>query len=376
MCARVLRRRNVHQVQQVSSVRDQFPLFLSVAALAAGAAAQIGITTTAASNWRTRRLPAARSVICCVVLFYGGGVAGQGVVDWAVRAGVRHSGRPRLRHRLRWFGRQRRHRPVRWHGHLWRHQPHEQRQLLRHLCDARDERGSLIGRCGRAARRVTTPTASPPMVRRQRRHRLLWHGHLWRHQPHEQRQLRHLCDARDERGGHRLGGASGRLVVGRRLRHRIRWFGRQPRHRPVRWHGHLGATSLTSSGNYDIFVMHVTSAGVIDWAVRAGGSSHDYGVGIAADGSGGSLVTGYFLWHGHLWRHQPHEQRQLRHLCDARDERGGHRLGGASGRLVAKTAATASPPMVRAAASSPASSKTRSPLAPPASRAAATTTSL
>ena len=56
----------------------------------------------------------------------------------------------------------------------------------------------------------------------------------------------------------------------------------------------FGATSLTSSGNYDIFVMHVTSAGVIDWAVRAGGSSGDYGRGIASDGSGGSLVTGYF----------------------------------------------------------------------------------
>ena len=52
-----------------------------------GAAVQLGITTTATSNWRTRRLPAARFVICCVVLLYGGGVAGQGVVDWAVRAG-------------------------------------------------------------------------------------------------------------------------------------------------------------------------------------------------------------------------------------------------------------------------------------------------
>ena len=56
----------------------------------------------------------------------------------------------------------------------------------------------------------------------------------------------------------------------------------------------FGATSLTSSGSNDIFVMHVTSAGVIDWAVRAGGSSHDYGNGIASDGSGGGLVTGFF----------------------------------------------------------------------------------
>ena len=40
--------------------------------------------------------------------------------------------------------------------------------------------------------------------------------------------------------------------------------------------------------------MHVTSAGVIDWAVRAGGSSIDYGYGIASDGSGGGLVIGSF----------------------------------------------------------------------------------
>ena len=49
-----------------------------------------------------------------------------------------------------------------------------------------------------------------------------------------------------------------------------------------------------SSGSYNIFVMHVTSAGVIDWAVRAGGSADDYGYAIASDGSGGAVVTGDF----------------------------------------------------------------------------------
>ena len=34
----------------------------------------------------------------------------------------------------------------------------------------------------------------------------------------------------------------------------------------------FGGTTPTSSGYTDIFVAHVNSTGVIDWAVRAGGS--------------------------------------------------------------------------------------------------------
>ena len=33
----------------------------------------------------------------------------------------------------------------------------------------------------------------------------------------------------------------------------------------------FGSTTLTSRGNRDVFIMHVTSAGTIDWAVQAGG---------------------------------------------------------------------------------------------------------
>ena len=58
--------------------------------------------------------------------------------------------------------------------------------------------------------------------------------------------------------------------------------------------GTFGSTTLISNGNQDVFVMHLTSAGVIDWAIRAGGVSSDEGYSIASDGAGGTLVTGSF----------------------------------------------------------------------------------
>jgi len=56
----------------------------------------------------------------------------------------------------------------------------------------------------------------------------------------------------------------------------------------------FGSTSLTSRGSYDAFVMHVAASGAIDWAIQAGGTYDDRGFGIAHDGTGGALVTGYF----------------------------------------------------------------------------------
>ena len=56
----------------------------------------------------------------------------------------------------------------------------------------------------------------------------------------------------------------------------------------------FGSTSLTSRGGTDVFVMHVTASGAIDWAVQAGGASQHQGYGIAYDGAGGALVTGHF----------------------------------------------------------------------------------
>ena len=60
----------------------------------------------------------------------------------------------------------------------------------------------------------------------------------------------------------------------------------------------FGSTSLTAAGQEDVFVMHVTSSGVIDWAVGAGGEAYDLGYGIDSDGAGGCLVTGGYGRYG------------------------------------------------------------------------------
>ena len=56
----------------------------------------------------------------------------------------------------------------------------------------------------------------------------------------------------------------------------------------------FGSTTLTSSGDIDIFVAKLDSSGNWLWVKQAGGTSDDYGLGIATDSSGNSYVTGYF----------------------------------------------------------------------------------
>jgi len=56
----------------------------------------------------------------------------------------------------------------------------------------------------------------------------------------------------------------------------------------------FGTTTLTSSGYEDIFVAKLDSNGNWLWAKQAGGTGHDYGLSIAVDANGNSYVTGYF----------------------------------------------------------------------------------
>ena len=57
--------------------------------------------------------------------------------------------------------------------------------------------------------------------------------------------------------------------------------------------GETNETTLTTAGFFsDIFVAKYDASGDLVWAKRAGGTSFDFGSGIAVDGSGNSYVTG------------------------------------------------------------------------------------
>src|SRR3972149_4329281 len=59
--------------------------------------------------------------------------------------------------------------------------------------------------------------------------------------------------------------------------------------------GETNETTLVSAGESDIFVAKYDSSGMLVWAKRAGGTSHDNGRGIAVDSSGNSYVMGIFI---------------------------------------------------------------------------------
>ncbi len=56
----------------------------------------------------------------------------------------------------------------------------------------------------------------------------------------------------------------------------------------------FGTTSLTSSGDHDIFIAKLDSAGNYLWAKKAGGTSWDQGCAITTDSNGICYVTGLF----------------------------------------------------------------------------------
>jgi len=54
----------------------------------------------------------------------------------------------------------------------------------------------------------------------------------------------------------------------------------------------FGGHQLSSSGSYDAFVVRLDSSGGVKWATKAGGSSNDYGRGVAIDDAGNAYVAG------------------------------------------------------------------------------------
>jgi hypothetical protein len=66
------------------------------------------------------------------------------------------------------------------------------------------------------------------------------------------------------------------------------YFGSQP--------ATFGDTTLTSEGSFDIFIAKYDSAGDFLWAAQAGGISEDGGFGVTTDDSGNPVVTGYFSY--------------------------------------------------------------------------------
>jgi hypothetical protein len=56
----------------------------------------------------------------------------------------------------------------------------------------------------------------------------------------------------------------------------------------------FGGGNVTSAGSADIFVLKLNSSGTFQWVNIFGGTSFDYGRGIAVDSSGNIYITGYF----------------------------------------------------------------------------------
>jgi Beta-propeller repeat len=53
----------------------------------------------------------------------------------------------------------------------------------------------------------------------------------------------------------------------------------------------FGSTVLLNTGNSDVFVAKYNSSGVVQWAVKGGGTSNDYGNGVAVNTSGTRVYT-------------------------------------------------------------------------------------
>ncbi len=56
----------------------------------------------------------------------------------------------------------------------------------------------------------------------------------------------------------------------------------------------VGTNSITTTGNYDIFISKLTGSGNYIWAINLGGTARDYAYSLAVDPSGNVYTTGWF----------------------------------------------------------------------------------
>ena len=63
----------------------------------------------------------------------------------------------------------------------------------------------------------------------------------------------------------------------------------------------FGSTYLSATGGYDIFVAKLDTNGTWLWAMKAGGSSTDYGYGVAMDNNGRVYITGQYYSSGTIY---------------------------------------------------------------------------
>ncbi len=63
---------------------------------------------------------------------------------------------------------------------------------------------------------------------------------------------------------------------------------------------YFGTSTLSSSGNNDIFVARLDTTGNWLWATRAGSTSTDYGYGVAVDNQGKTYITGSYYSTGYF----------------------------------------------------------------------------
>ena len=57
----------------------------------------------------------------------------------------------------------------------------------------------------------------------------------------------------------------------------------------------FGSVNLTSAGESDAFLIKLSAAGSLVWAVSVGGPKQDIGTAVATDALGNSYVTGTFI---------------------------------------------------------------------------------